>query len=275
MTRTEPWLPEDTIAAYRRDGVCRLRGLFDQRWLDTLAVGIERDLADPGPYVKVYTPEGGPGLYFGDLVMWRRIAEFGDFALNSPAAAIAGQLMGADRVTFYHDHLLVKEPGTPERTPWHHDLPYFPIDGDQVCGLWLTLDLVDRATCVEFAAGSHRWGRRFAPRYFADGGDYYDDSGFDTVPDIDANRADYQVLSWDLEPGDCIAFHALTLHGSPGNLRRPRRRAYVTRWVGDNVVYAERPGLISPDIRGHDLAPGDPLGGEMFPLVWTAPGVDV
>jgi len=67
----------------------------------------------------------------------------------------------------------------------------------------------------------------------------------------------------------------LTLHGSPGNLRRPRRRAYVTRWVGDNVVYAERPGLISPDIRGHDLAPGDPLGGEMFPLVWTAPGIDV
>ena len=268
---TEPIIPDDAVAAFARDGVCCLRGLVDRRWQDIVAAGIERDLADPGPYVKVYTPPGGSGCYFGDLVMWRRIPEFEEFVLRGPAAAIAGRLMGAAKVTFYHDHLLVKEPRTPEHTPWHHDLPYFPIDGQQVCGLWLALDPVDRATAIEFVAGSHRWGRWFAPRYFADGTDYYDDADFDTVPDIDADRDRYRVLAWELEPGDCLAFHALTLHGSPGNLSQHRRRAYVTRWTGEDVVYAERPGLISPDIRDHGLKPGDPLGGEMFPLVWTLP----
>ena len=44
--------------------------------------------------------------------------------------------------TFYHEHVLVKEPGTAARTPWHHDQSYYPVDGDDLCSLWIPVDPV-------------------------------------------------------------------------------------------------------------------------------------
>ncbi|GFX26753.1 hypothetical protein TNCV_1839261 [Trichonephila clavipes] len=35
------------------------------------------------------------------------------------------------QVSFYHEHVLVKEPGTDKETPWHHDQSYYPIDGEK------------------------------------------------------------------------------------------------------------------------------------------------
>jgi len=258
------------LAAYARDGAVCLRGAFAPGWLEVLAGGIEREMAAPCGIAKDYTPEGGPGRFFGSLAMWRGVPEFEDFVRRSPAAAIAARFISADAVAFYHDHLLVKEPGTRDPTPWHHDQPYYPIDGAQVVSLWLTLDPVDRATSVEFVAGSHRWGRWFAPRFFKDGEQYYEDDGraFEETPDIDAARGEHRILGWAMEPGDCIAFHWLTLHGAPGNATQNRRRGYATRWMGEDARYAARPGEISPNLTGHGLAPGDPAACEMFPVVW-------
>ncbi|MDJ0949700.1 MAG: phytanoyl-CoA dioxygenase family protein [Alphaproteobacteria bacterium] len=271
----KPAPAQSDIEAYRRDGAVCLRGAFGPRWLDVLATGVEREMANPGPIAKDYTAPGKGGRFFGSLVMWQRVPEFEDFVRNSGAAAIAGAFMGAEKVVFYHDQLLVKEPGTAERTPWHHDQPYYFVDGRDVLSIWLPLDPVPRATCPEFVAGSHRWGRWFAPRYFIDGANYYrpDGTPFEPVPDIDGHRADYRILSWDLEPGDAIVFHGLTLHGAPGNAStRHRRRGYAIRWLGDDARFAERPGEVSPPIEGHGLAPGDPLDkSPMFPVVWRRP----
>ena len=65
------------------------------------------------------------------------------------------------------------------------------------------------------------------------------------VPDIEASRSDYDIIWFDLEPGDCTVHHALTVHGAPGNASQSmRRRAYVTRWTGDDVIYNPRPNLM-------------------------------
>src|SRR6266481_6166006 len=104
--------------------------------------------------------------FFVDFQLWQRWPACRDFAFGSPAAAIAAAMMGSRTVCFYHDHLLVKEPETAERTPWHHDQPYYPVDGGQICSIWLPLDPVGRETAVEYIKGSHRWGRWFAPRFF-------------------------------------------------------------------------------------------------------------
>jgi len=44
--------------------------------------------------------------------MHRRFEEFRRFLYESPAAAMAAQLMGAHKVNLIDEHLLVKEPGT-------------------------------------------------------------------------------------------------------------------------------------------------------------------
>lgn len=147
---------EEEVQAYERDGAVCLRGVFAPEWLALLARGVERNLAEPGPFAKRYTPAGAPGLFFGDYCNWRRIPEYREFLLGSPAAAVAGRLMGARKVNLFHEHVLVKEPGTLEPTPWHHDQPYWSVDGEQVCSLWMSLDPVPGRTCPEFVAGSQR-----------------------------------------------------------------------------------------------------------------------
>ena len=65
-----------------------------------------------------------------------------------------------------------------------------------------------------------------------------------------------------------IAFHALAVHGAPGNRSSSRRRrAWAMRWLGDDARYASRVGAISPPLEGHGLTPGDAFGVAMFPEV--------
>lgn len=262
----------EEIEAYRTEGAVCLRGVFDREWLELLAAGVERNLKEPGPYARFYTPQGAPGLFFGDYCNWTRIPEYARFLRDSPAAGIAGRLMGASKVNLFHEHVLVKEPGTLERTPWHHDQPYWTVDGWQVCSLWMCLDPVPNDTCPEFVAGSHRWGEWYTPRRFVDSANHpAEDPSFRPVPDVEGNRERYSLLSWDLEPGDCIVFHGLTLHGAPGNPLPTRRRAIASRWTGDDAVYVLRPGFMSPPPPPDGTPqPGAPMDSPVFPVVWRA-----
>ena len=254
--------------AYARDGAVCLRGLFDDAWLDRLRVAIDRDIEKPGPMGMRYGRKSDEGTFFGDMYMWTYDPDFRAFALESPAAEIAGALMGSKKVNLFYDHLLVKEPGSESLTPWHHDLPYWCVEGDQVCSIWLALDPVDKTSgAVEFVRGSHRWGKLFRAQDFRMKTIFADPS-LEEIPDIDADRDAYEFLSWDTEPGDCIVFHALTVHGAPGNAASDRRRrALSTRWAGDDAVYIERPAMSEP-LRDPGLKPGDPLDSDLFPVVW-------
>lgn len=111
------------IDTFQRDGAIKLSAAFDSHWLEQLAHGIEKNFQQPGPNAKRYTPEDGPGGFYGDYCNWQRIGEYRDFVLNSPAAALLADLLQTTTLRFYHEHVLVKEPGTREVTPWHHDLP--------------------------------------------------------------------------------------------------------------------------------------------------------
>lgn len=271
--QTAPMRPitGDEVAAFRRDGAVKLAGVFDTGWLDQLADAIDRDKQEPGPMVRRNTPAGNPGEFFVDFQLWHRWDGCRRFVLESPAAEIAATMLGAHTVSFYHDHLLVKEPGTQERTPWHHDQPYYPVDGEMVGSIWLPLDPVPREICVQYIAGSHRWGRWFRPRFFNRATTALEvaDDRMEDMPDIDAELDRHTLLSWDLEPGDCIFFHGLAVHGAPGNPSASRRRrGYATRWLGEDTRYAARAGQISPPIDGHGLMPGDPMTCDLFPRVW-------
>jgi len=275
LTRISP----DDVAAFERDGAVCLRAAFDTGWLEKLARGIERNLSEPSPYGESLRAGEEQGAFFNDYCNWRRLPEFEAFVFQSPAAQLAARLMGSRTAVFYHEHVLVKEPGAVKRTPWHHDQPYYPVDGRQVCSFWLPLDPVPLESSLRFVRGSHNWGRWYMPRKFRTSANYAlrDSSAepqepFDTVPDIDAHPEEYEILSWEMEPGDCIAFHMLALHGALGNTSlTTSRRVFATRWLGDDARFAERPWDISPPITG-GLRPGDPMACEEFPLVWKAEG---
>jgi ectoine hydroxylase-related dioxygenase (phytanoyl-CoA dioxygenase family) len=227
-------------------------------------------MEDPGPLVTWYTDKTTQSRFFGDYCNWDRIPQYRDFVHNSPAAAIAAQATGSDRMQIFHEHVLVKEAGAGEPTPWHHDLPYYCVQGTQLASIWLALDPVPKSACPEFLAGSHTWGKLYYPRLFKDGADYaYAGQGYDTVPDVDSMRDSHRILSWDLEAGDALLFSFTVLHAAAGNPGRTRRAGFATRWLGDDATFADRPGTTSPPYPGIGLRDGDEMRTDWFPVIWS------
>jgi ectoine hydroxylase-related dioxygenase (phytanoyl-CoA dioxygenase family) len=139
--------------------------------------------------------------------------------------------MRTERLNLFFDQLLVKEPGLTTEIKWHQDLQTFPLTGEQVISIWVPFD---RATAdhgvVSYARGSHRWGELFRDRNYKDGNG-------PEVPD----PASFETLQWDLEPGDVVVHHPLTLHCSRGNSTAAhRRRALSVRYAGDDIRFAPK-----------------------------------
>src|SRR5690606_24819314 len=105
---THPLVSQADIDTYRREGVVIIRGLFKDH-VDTLRAGIARNMSEPGPYAAENLKPGEGGRFFDDYCNWPRIPEFEEVIRNSPAAAVAADLMGSDKVQMFHDHVLVKE----------------------------------------------------------------------------------------------------------------------------------------------------------------------
>ena len=268
-------IPPESVERFRTDGAVCLRGVIDTEWIELLRRGVTRNLDTPTPLHTVQTLEEEPGYFLSDICSSQEIAEFREFVLNGPAAAAAARLMASERANFWADTLWVKEACTPKRTRWHQDQPFFWIDGIQVCVLWWPLDPVRCENGLELVKGSHLWGRWFVPELSRLGQDLFETPGgprFERMPDIDARRDEYEVLSFDVEPGDAIAFHGFTVHGAAGNSDHRMRRAMSTIWMGDDARYGERPSAGRPHFHGHDRELGENMDSSYFPRVWPREG---
>jgi ectoine hydroxylase-related dioxygenase (phytanoyl-CoA dioxygenase family) len=257
---THPLITQDQIDTYRADGVVLIKGLFADH-LEPLRTGVARNMAEPGPYASTNDRKGDTGLFFDDYCNWQRIPEFGEVLRTSPAAEVAADLMGSERVQLFHDHVLVKEPGTSMPTPWHQDNPYYFVEGQQTVSFWSPLDPVREAT-LRCVAGSHLWPKDVVPTRWASETAFFE-GDYMPVPDPEAEGM--RIVEFEMEPGDAVAFHFRTLHGARGNQSNTRRRAFSVRMVGDDARYVARPGPTSPPFPGHGMEPGQKLREDWFP----------
>lgn len=263
-------ITEDDVRRYETDGAICLRGIFSETWRKQIADGIEQGLAKPGPYGRVQSDPGDPGFFFTDYYVWRHIPVLKRFAEESPGAAVAARLTRSKQINYFFDGIFVKKPGTVKATTWHQDQVYYNVDGQKIIVLWIPIDPVTKATCLSFVRGSHRWGKNYVP-VLIKGNRVPEGLGpeFEPAPDVEANRAQYDILSWDMEPGDCIAFQPMMLHGAAGNTLPIQRRALQTTWLGDDCVYAARKVEVEPRIEGRAFKNGERLVDEaIFPKVW-------
>jgi len=262
-------LDDQACAFFKQHGAVLIRGIFKQH-VEQLRAGVECNEKQPGPYFSENISGNESGRFWDDYCNWQRIAEFNDFITTSIAGELAAKSMASKTAQFFHEHVLVKEPGTSKPTPWHQDSPYYFVEGEQTVSFWLPLDPVSQDNSLKIVAGSHRWPKLVAPVAWLDGEDFYTTrmDQYMRLPDIDGKPEQYQVMCWDMQPGDALLFDFKTVHGAGANNNTISRRAFSMRWVGDDAHYTERPGKTSPPFPGHDMIDGQQLRPDWFPVLW-------
>lgn len=268
-------LSPSVIHDYQRDGAVVIRSALDASELAQLERRIEANLAAPGPLAAVASAADDPGRFFEDFCNWQRIPEYEHIMRHSALPSISAQLMQSRRVRLYHDHLLVKEAGTRQPTPWHQDQPYYNVDGRQNVSFWIPVDPVPRESTLEFLAGSSD-GTWYMPRTFmTQQAKWFPEGSLADIPDMTLQENCNRVIGWALQPGDLVAFHMLTLLASAGSANR--RRVFSARYLGDDMVHAPRSWRTSPEFPGlkEQLAPGSPLAHPLFPEVWAVPVAEI
>lgn len=273
-------LSSDEIASYRDAGVVHVRDAISPEWTQRMYDKISAHMAGLGTFSGDTNPGGATSRFVHDRYMWPTDGDFRAFAFESGVARLCAQAMQSREARLYFDQIFVKEPETQERFFWHQDLPYWPMAGTQICSAWVTMTDVDAETsALEFVLGSDKLGKLYRP-VMPEGTEQNDsiqfiksDSDQPEIPDFDADRAKYNIVSFDMKAGDALIFNTRIVHSSRGNASKTQRRlALSTRWLGDDATWKPRVGadpIVAQEhvsIQPGELCSGDP---ERFPLVYA------
>jgi len=257
-------LSQTTIDSFQNDGIAFIPGLF-RAHLDSLRIGVQKNIEEPGPYAAENLNEGEIGRFFDDYCNWQRIKEFRDAAFDKNIAKAAALLMQSTTVQLFHDHVLVKAAGTLKPTPWHTDGPYYFVKGKKTLSFWVPLDPVKKAT-LRMVTGSHKWPKPVLPTKWLSNENFYPNADeYLPVPDPDKEQMD--IREFDMNPGDAVAFNFDILHGARGAAADQQRRAFSLRLLGDDTRYTERPGPTSPPFPNHEMVEGQVLRTDWFPFI--------
>ena len=257
-------LSQATIDSFQNDGIAFIPGLFKAH-LDSLRMGVQKNIEEPGPYAAENLNEGEIGRFCDDYWNWQRINEFRNAAFDKNIAKAAALLMQSTTVQLFHDHVLVKAAGTLKPTPWHTDGPYYFVKGKKTLSFWVPLDPVKKAT-LRMVTGSHKWPKPVLPTKWLSNENFYPNADeYLPVPDPDKEQMD--IREFDMNPGDAVAFNFDILHGDRGAAADQQRRAFSLRLLGDDTRYTERPGPTSPPFPNHKMVEGQILRTDWFPFI--------
>ncbi|MDQ1425598.1 MAG: hypothetical protein QOD72_3096, partial [Acidimicrobiaceae bacterium] len=249
--------------------------LLDDDALALAEAAFQWSIDHPGPAAS--RPfEGIDGAFYQDLCnpAAPRDERYEALLRRSPIADLVVGIWDDPQVWFMYEQVFLKEGGENRRTPWHQDAPYLCVEGDDLAVVWITFDPVTKEDSLEFVRGSHR-----ATLYNTSAFDATDETapiyeGLPRLPDIEADRSRFDIVSWAVEPGDVLVFHPAMLHGGAPTHPGGRRRTLTLRFFGRDAVYVTRPGNgVAPMVEGlHDrLAPGDPFRDAAFPQLAPRP----
>ena len=254
------------IETYERDGVVCLRGILNQRWIDSL-VPVSRKIAiDKEDFGLLPTY---PGRY-----MSRTVPEFRKFVFESPVAEAAARVMGSKSARFFFDEFFVKPPRSSETTIWHTDRMGWPTVGKMVPSIWIPLTPISEENSLECIAASHDRDVRywlFSPNA------RQMQRPEDRVPHPDEGklRGDPQnrFLKWAMQPGDILVVHPWMLHYSHGNSSDDWRIAVSVRVFGDDIRWRPRPDCVNlAGVSFDEMIEGEPPAGPLFPMLWSQDG---
>lgn len=288
MTRAVD-LTQEQISQYQRDGAVLLKGILTREERALLEQGLEDANRNPGKRASRATNPDGEGETFMETFPSQHCPALKELFAIGRIPEIAARMMQAPSAQLILDQIFYKQRGRIIATPWHQDTPYMKVRGDDMVRVWVTADYSPQALTLKIIRGSHRWNVVYSPRLGATGDRALKKSGdgrlltFNklsddqpVIPDIDRYPGSFDILSWDVEPGDALVFNGNMLHSAGGMDHYPhRRRAYTSMWGGPHLRYIVPPDNAIPtlaDINGHAVPAGAEIGDypDAFPVGWQA-----
>ncbi|MFK4087888.1 phytanoyl-CoA dioxygenase family protein [Kribbella sp. NPDC020789] len=253
MTTTDPTpttiVDEETISAYRRDGVVRVRGIISP---EEAARFRDAAIAESG----IASDYAGSSAIFNQYVnVWQQNDVLRELTLHPNLAAAATALAGVP-LRIWHDHLLIKPPHNGAATEFHQDAPYWPHGGSRhALSAWVALvDVPVERGCMTFIPGSHdHQGLR--AQDLADRDDL-----FRVAPDLRWGER----LTIPLKAGDCTFHNAYLAHSATPNLTDDPRIAHITIFIDAETTYTGGSHVVTD---GLGLTAGQSLEHSHFPRV--------
>ena len=282
---TGPIITAEQIADYERDGAIVIRDVLDGPMLDLLARGVEEAHALTSAPSSRLKAAGEGETVVRDYVSQDSPA-LAAFLANGTAGRIGAALMRQPSAHLILDQIFYKDGGEIVPTPWHQDTPFLRVRGDSLVRLWFPCDFSPRDLTVQVVRGSHRWNIVYSAGVPADEATSdgvtdrprVGDASSPSPPNVSRYRDSFDIMSWDVAPGDVLAFQGNMLHGTDGRTSSgSARRAFAVLMGGPDLAYHKPSGAAFPSpgrkrgLRSRDDIPqGAPIGdyADAFPACW-------
>lgn len=252
-------LTQEQIDYYRENGFVKLENMLTDEELESLRSAANDILSDTVP-LPPDAPESAKEyrrVFDQRVNLWPHHSGIKQHVFNAKIAAVARQLAGHSATRLWHDHLLTKMPGDSKASAWHQDLPYWPFFSNDTLSCWMALDDVTVANgCMQFVPKSQSWGL-FEPINLIT-----PQALFDLVPDKKAE--DFEPIVAEMKAGSCTFHNGMTFHYAGPNQTEKPRRAMVTIYIPDGVIYEGRSHPVTDPL---SMQTGQQMAGDMFPIL--------
>lgn len=218
-TYTGP-LTDEQIARFREDGYLIVKQLLDA---EETALVLNAAKEDHAMVEHAFSVDDTSGRKTR-LSLWNHPGDdiYGVMSRSEKMVGACEQLMG-DEVYHYHSKMMLKEPKVGGAWEWHQDYGYwyqnYCLYPDMISVLIALDPMTKENGCLQVLRGSHKLGR-------IDHGRFGKQTGADPER-VEAAKERLDHAYVELDPGDALYFHGLTLHASDANTSEKSRWSVI------------------------------------------------
>jgi ectoine hydroxylase-related dioxygenase (phytanoyl-CoA dioxygenase family) len=259
-------LTEQQVADFHKNGFLNGGIILADDTVEHLRAEIERVIAEqdkpevPQPVLLRNLAGNDKAPVWQIVNIWEASPPFKALLSHPKIVEGIAQLTGATALRIWHDQIQYKPAQIGGVNMWHQDAPLWPIIAPMTeVTAWVALDDADESNgCMSMVPGSHRWGNHI---------DFLRSlANYEAMPGrFETHQV--KIVRCPVKKGEVHFHHALTWHGSHANTSgRPRRAIALHYMTQDTCFVASGNHVMKPFV---EVADGDLLQGEHFPLVWS------
>jgi ectoine hydroxylase-related dioxygenase (phytanoyl-CoA dioxygenase family) len=251
-------LTQEHIDFYQENGFVQINDVLTAGEVAELAQNMEEAMQEESSASRSHY-NSKDGAYYRVLNQkvnsWRDHGGMAKFSCSGHLAEMARRLTGASGIRMFHDHILWKMPGDSKPTPWHQDMPYWPMEQPLSLSIWLTVDDVNEENgCMMFVPRSQAAGKLKAISLVEP------EDIFEYAKDTDAGKE--RPIIARMRAGSCTFHSGLTFHYAHANRTDTPRRVLAIIFMPDGTVYTGKRHVVTD---GVGLEEGKPFRGGLFP----------